>query len=582
MPDETLLVLLDEVRGRTLRFLQGVTAEQARWAPPGLQNSILWHAGHCYILAEWLGAGPLGQEPHAPEGWFAMFGWESRPASVPAGRWPPMNLVVSQLVDQHRRLRRAVREATEDRLAAPNLGNPDRTVRWSVVHGLHDEACHGGEILLLRKLQGLSRPRGPRRNPITNRIGLMNQRGEDRMARRGSRRAFFKDAAAVTAAGAAAGHAGSEASAATPPDPGVYTRIGVRPLINGMGTVTVVGGSLMPPEVLQAMAEAARFFVPLPELQVKVGARIAELLGVPAALVTAGAASAITVATAACVTRGDAEALNRLPDTAGLRNEVILQKSHRTGYEPQILLAGAKLVWVETRQELEGAISDRTAMMFFMDKADPGGRIRRREWIQVGKARGVPTVNDAAADLPPASRLTSYVKEGWDLVIFSGGKALLGPQCAGLLLGRKDLVEAGRPAISPSLGIGRGMKVGKEEMVGLLAAVERYLKLDHEAERREWAGRVAEMIGVLSRVPGLDARCDVPEYANRVPHLVLGWGEGAGWPSAGQVVKSLRDGDPPIAVLAEGERGLRVAVWTMQGTEHRVVARRLEEVFRGK
>jgi hypothetical protein len=158
MPDETLLVLLDEVRGKTLRFLQGVTDEQARWSPPGLQNTILWHAGHSYFLAEWLAMKALGHEPQVSKGWYKMFSWESRPDSVPAERWPRLDVVVGRLVDQHRRLRQAIREATEDRLAAPTADHRDRTARFSVVHGLHDEACHSGEILLLRKMQGLGRP----------------------------------------------------------------------------------------------------------------------------------------------------------------------------------------------------------------------------------------------------------------------------------------------------------------------------------------------------------------------------------------------------------------------------------------
>jgi hypothetical protein len=164
MPDETLLVLLDEVRGKTLRFVAGITDEQARWCPPGLRNTILWHAGHSVILAEWLAMRALGREPRVPEGWYEMFSWESRPESVPAGRWPSLDAVVDRLVDQHRRLRRAILEATEADLAAPTGGDPDRTVRFSIVHGLHDEACHSGEILLLRKMQGLGRPpRGPAR-----------------------------------------------------------------------------------------------------------------------------------------------------------------------------------------------------------------------------------------------------------------------------------------------------------------------------------------------------------------------------------------------------------------------------------
>jgi hypothetical protein len=158
MPDETLLVLLDEVRGKTLRFLQGVDDEQARWSPPGLQNTILWHAGHTYILAEWLGLKAMGHDPQVPEGWFEMFSWESRPALVAPECWPRLDEVVGRLVDQHHRLRRAIRKATEDWLAAPAAGHGDRTVRFSIVHGLHDEACHSGEILLLRKMQGLGRP----------------------------------------------------------------------------------------------------------------------------------------------------------------------------------------------------------------------------------------------------------------------------------------------------------------------------------------------------------------------------------------------------------------------------------------
>ena len=189
----------------------------------------------------------------------------------------------------------------------------------------------------------------------------------------------------------------------------VYARLGVKPLINGMGTVTVVGGSLMPSEVVRAMEEASRHFVFVPDLQAKAGARIAELVGVPAAMVTAGAASAIAVATAAAMTRGDPKKIAQLPDTTGLPFEVIQQKSHRCGYEPQIRLNGAKIVTVETRAELDRALGERTAMMFFLNKADPDGQIKRDEWIRVARERGVVSFNDAAADVPPrsTSRATS-------------------------------------------------------------------------------------------------------------------------------------------------------------------------------
>jgi L-seryl-tRNA(Ser) seleniumtransferase len=359
----------------------------------------------------------------------------------------------------------------------------------------------------------------------------------------------------------------------------IYTDLGIKTIINGQGTYTSLGGSLMPPEVVRAIADAAGWFVSIPELQAKVGARIAGLVGVPAAMVTSGAASAISVATAACMTQDNHGALDKLPDTDGLRNEVIIQKSHRSGYEPQIMLTGARIVWVETQAELDRVINSRTAMMFFLNRYEPLGQIKRADWIKTGKSRAIPLFSDAAADIPPVARLAQYVHEGFDLVAFSGGKALGGPQASGLLVGRQDLVAAAQQAISPHMGIGRAMKVGKEEIVGLLAALERFLKLDHEAEHRRAFERVSEMIQMLSKIPGMSARCDLPEIANHSPHLVLEWSQWHAAPSAEEVVKRLYDGDPPIAVLAEGDRGLRVAAWTLRDDEHREVAARIRAMF---
>ena len=343
--------------------------------------------------------------------------------------------------------------------------------------------------------------------------------------------------------------------------------------------VTHLGGSLMPPEVVDAMEQAARHFVSLTELQKKVGARIADLLGAPAAMVTCGCASAITLGTAACVAMGDPDKLGRLPDTTGMKNEIVQQKSHRGGYEQQMLLIGTKINWVETREELDRAITDRTAMLFFYNEMEPEGQIKREEWIRVGKQRGVPTFNDAASDTPPVERLSQYIREGFDLVAFSGGKALMGPQCSGLLMGRKDLIEAAIPASSPYASIGRGMKVGKEEMVGLLAAVERYLKVDHEAEFKELDLRVSYMIKTLSKIPGLNADRHLPPIANHVPHLSLTWTESAFKFDAGEVVRQLMHGDPSIAISRRGERLLHVSVWMMRPGEHQIVTRRLQDVF---
>jgi len=331
----------------------------------------------------------------------------------------------------------------------------------------------------------------------------------------------------------------------------------------------------MPPEVTHAMEEASRYFVYLPDLQRRAGSRIAELLGVPAAMVTAGAASAITVGTAACITRGDPGKLARLPDVTGMKYEVIQQKSHRGEYYQQILLTGAKIVEVETRAELDSAINDRTAMMFFLNKADEQGRIRREEWVRVAKDRGVPAFNDAAADVPPTQHLSSYVKDGFDLVAFSGGKGLRGPQCSGLLLGNKELVEAGMSAISPNQGIGRAMKVGKEEIVGLLTAIELYLKADHDAERRELDRRAAYIINAINN-SRLRATLDVPAIANHVPHVQIDWD---GKQTAADAVRLLLQGNPSIAVAERAERGLTVSVWMMRPGEHKIVAKRLLEVL---
>jgi uncharacterized pyridoxal phosphate-dependent enzyme len=379
--------------------------------------------------------------------------------------------------------------------------------------------------------------------------------------------------------GAAVGAAFSPLTPSSAAETNVYASLGIRPVINGVGTVTVLGGSIMPPEVVKAMEEASRYFVPLPELQQKTGAKLAEMLGVPAAMVTAGAASAITVATAACVVSGDASKLRQLPDTTGLKSEVVQQKSHRSGYEAQMRVVGVKIVPVETPAELDVAINERTAMLHFLNLADPKGQIQRDEWIRVGRQRGIPTFLDAAADVPPVSNLNAYVKQGFDLVAFSGGKGLFGPQCSGLLLGRQNLIETAQQAISLHDGLGRGMKVGKEEIVGLLAAVERYLKVDHEAERREMEAKVAHILDAVKEF-GIRGRMDVPEIANHVPHALLEWDEAEKKLNAREAVKALMDGDPPIAVSGQRSGGLRISVWLMRGDEHKIVARRLREMFR--
>ena len=384
-------------------------------------------------------------------------------------------------------------------------------------------------------------------------------------------------AAGTLAPAAAAFAANGPLTAAAPSS--LYSSLGIKPVINGVGVVTVLGGSIMPPEVVRAMEEASRYFVPLPELQKKVGARLAELLKAPAAMVTCGAASAISVGTAACLSQGDPVKLRRLPGREGIRYEVIQQKTHRSGYEHQMEMAGAKIVTVETRQELEAAINDRTGMLFFLNKGEPNGQVKAEDFVKIGKARGIPTMNDAASDATPRENLWKYTQMGFDLVIFSGGKALRGPQASGLLLGRKDLIEASLPAMSPFGGIGRGMKVGKEELCGLLAAVERYLKVDHQAEWRELEARVSTIRGALKGAKGVKTDRHIPVIANEVPHVTVEWDEAARSLTAQQVGEKLLASDPPIHVQRPRKGQLLISVWMMRGNEPEIVGKRLREIF---
>src|SRR5438445_2149052 len=284
--------------------------------------------------------------------------------------------------------------------------------------------------------------------------------------------------------------------------PGVYESLGLKPVINATGTFTDLGGSVMPPEVVAAWAEASRHFVDIDELHERVGARIARLVGAKAAMVTTGAAGALLLGPAAAVTRGDRKLIAQLPDTTGMKNEVILQKSHHTCYDNQLTDVGVKLIDVQTPADVERAVGERTALMFFMNIAEADGLIGREQWVEFARRHNVPTLLDAAADTPPVSRLFEYTKMGFDLVAFSGGKAIRGPNDTGLLLGRKDLIAAARLNANPHEGtIGRMMKVGKEDMVALLAAVERFVRLDHEAEWREFERKIAVIERAVKDIP---------------------------------------------------------------------------------
>ncbi|MGI8567275.1 MAG: aminotransferase class V-fold PLP-dependent enzyme [Pyrinomonadaceae bacterium] len=363
-----------------------------------------------------------------------------------------------------------------------------------------------------------------------------------------------------------------------------YKELGVRPFINAAGTYTVLTASLMPPEVVAAMQYASKQFVQLNDLQAAVGARLASLIGCEAAMVTSGAAAALTVGTAACITGKNPEFIKRLPDIAGMKNEVIIQKSHRYGYDHAVRNCGIRFVEVETADELEKAVNKNTAMMLFFNDKDLDGKINAAQFVALGKKHGVPTFNDAAADVPPTEHLSKYNKIGFDLVTFSGGKGIRGPQSAGLLLGRKDLIEAARLNCSPnSDSIGRGMKVNKEEIIGMLVAVEMFLQRDAAAEWKEWERRIKVLADSVADVKGIRSSTHVPPIANHVPHLKLTLDKSTLNLSVEDVRKQLREGNPsielaPYAPTTPDE--ITIGVWMLQPGEDRIVARRLREVFK--
>src|SRR5262245_22724897 len=371
---------------------------------------------------------------------------------------------------------------------------------------------------------------------------------------------------------------------AAPAKSGIYETLGVKPVINAAGTFTALGGSLMPAEGAAAWVEASKSWVSLTELQDRVGEKIAKLISVEAALVTTGAAGAMLLGTAAVVTRGDRALCRKLPDTTGMKNEVLIQKTHHSGYDAQLTDVGVKLVDVETADDVKKAINDRTAMMFFMNYMEKDGKIGREEWVRLAKRHKVPTVLDAAADTPPVARLTEYLKMGFDLVAFSGGKAMRGPNDTGLLLGRKALIEAAKRNANPHCGtIGRMMKVSKEDMVALLAAVERYVRTDHKAEWREWERRIGVIEQALKGVPTLTCARIVPPIANRVPHLVLSWDERRLRLTRARLTGELAAGDPPIQigrVHGTGDKGVLISVFVLQPGEERIVAERLKAIFK--
>lgn len=371
-----------------------------------------------------------------------------------------------------------------------------------------------------------------------------------------------------------------------------YDKLGVTKIINAAGTYTALTASIMPPQVQAAVAQAAKHPVRLIELQKAAGEYLAKKLRCEAALVSAGAASALTLGTAACVMTANKCGILDIPtEVPRMKDEVIIQKGHRYGYDQAIRCCGIRFVEVETLKQYDAAFNDKTVMAMFYNASEHGD-IGPEDWIRVAHQHNVPCFNDAAADVPPVENLWKYTGMGFDLVTFSGGKGMRGPQNAGLLLGRKDLIAAAAANNNPYDGVGRGMKVAKEQIVGMVAAVDWFTSQSDAQFEAEYRGRADKIAAYLKDVPTLKSQIAIPPVANHVPHLLLSYDQQRVKISPRDVMLELRRGTPSIelnpstgstrgasAGIPADRKTIVVGVWMLQPGEEMIVAKRLREVL---
>ena len=352
----------------------------------------------------------------------------------------------------------------------------------------------------------------------------------------------------------------------------IYEKIGVRTFINAAGTYTIFGGTLMHKEVVDAMAEAATAFVDLRELHRKAGAYMAQLAGAEDAFISSGAAGGLLSATAACIAGDDPERIRRLPDTTGMKDEVVVQRSHRCSWDQAASTAGAKLIEVDAVPEaIRRAIGPKTAALLYFIAHSGTNSVSLEEIIEIAREADIPLIVDAAAELPPAENLFDLPKMGVDLTLFSGGKGLKGPQASGLVLGRKDLIEACRLNSNPQASIGRPLKVGKEEIIGLVTAVELYVARDHEAEHRKWEDQVQYILDASQGFPGVIADHGT-DRTDSIPNAVVRLDPAAAGMTVDDLVLHLREGIPSIEVNRLGD-GIQINPHIISDGDERVIAR---------
>ena len=372
------------------------------------------------------------------------------------------------------------------------------------------------------------------------------------------------------------------ASPATPPAAkrNLFRELGIRTFINAAGTYTFMSGSLMHEEVVDALRSTAGEFALIDDVQDKVGEKIAAMCHAEAATVTAGCWSALVLGTAGVLTGLDTKKVSQLPHLEGMKSEVLVQKAHNNGYVHALTNTGIKIIEVESVDDVEKAVNENTAMMWFLNYAGPDGKIKDKEWVELAKKNNIPTMIDMAADATPVENMWKFNDMGFDLVCVSGGKGIRGPQSAGILMGKKDLIAAARLNAPPRGGnIGRGMKVNKEEILGMYVALEKFINLDHQKQWKIWEERIATIESAAKKVNGVNTNVIVPPVANITPTLTISWDINKVKVTKEQFQERLRKGDPSIEVMGGKDNSIVITSWNLQPGQEKIVANRLKAEF---
>ena len=396
------------------------------------------------------------------------------------------------------------------------------------------------------------------------------------------RRNLLKNLTVLPLVGITGASLNNEVNAKSSVKQNLFKELGIRTFINAAGTYTFMTGSLMRPEVIEAIQSTANEFCLLDEVQDKVGEKIAALVRSESAVVTAGCFSAMTLGLAGVLTGMDPKKVEQLPhiEGTGMKSEVIIQKGHNVGYSQALTNTGCKIVFIETIQDLENAINSKTALLWFLNIQSDKGTITHEEWVAAGKKHNIPTMIDMAADVPPLSNLFKFNDMGFDLVCVSGGKAIRGPQSAGILMGKKNLIAAARLSMPPrGSNIGRGMKINKEEIIGMYVALDLYFKYDHDKEWKVWETKVKTIQKAINQIKGIKTEIKVPTLGNVTPTIHVTWDKSIVRITTLKLQENLRKGSPSIEIVNGGDEHISITTWVMKKGEDVLVAKRLKEVL---